>query len=290
MKKEKLLFSIFTFFVFLSFLALANTLGQNSLGSKAITADGVFVGLVDDFSKIKSDNPVNGKDNMFSKKIGVVTIGQTPRPDIISLAKKVLGQDYKVVLAGALDDLTFEKIPKFEPEEYILIAGIRDRAGKRKSVRVTREFLVPLIQKRIVQLEKENVNIIIIWCAGRFPVFKSEAIIIRPSEILKGVVNAVFKKGRLGVVYPGKEQLIWAKPEWSKEGIMVYADTPGRSKSRNEEEKLLAERLAEKDLDLILLNCAGFGSKIKKIIQEKTGKPVIQTNSLALRVVKELVF
>ena len=276
---------MFTFFIFLNFLVLANVLGQNVLRSKLLTTGGAFVDLADN----SVYHLINGKNNTNSKKIGVVTIGQTPRPDIISLVKEILGQDCEVALAGALDDLTLEKIPKFGPEEYLLVTSVRDQAGKRGSVTVTREFLVPLIQQRIVQLEKEDIDIIIIWCAGRFPEFKSKAIIIRPSEILKGVVNAFFKKGRLGVIYPAKEQLIWANPEWSQEGIIVYADTPGRSSSREEEMKLLAERLDEKDLDLILLNCAGFGYEMKQLIQEKTRKPVILANSLALRVVKELM-
>ena len=224
---------------------------------------------------------------MLSKKIGVVTIGQTPRPDIISLIREILGPDYKVFMEGALDHLTPEEIPKFGPKEYLLMTGMRDSSNRKIGLSVTREFLSPLIQQCIFKLEKE-VDIIIEWCAGRFPEFKSKAIVIRPSEILKGVVNAILKKGRLGVIYPSKVQLKWAKPEWSREGIEVYADAPGHSHSREEEVEMLAERLGERDLDLILLNCTGFGYNMKQVIKEKTGKPVIQANALTLRIVKEL--
>lgn len=225
---------------------------------------------------------------MVSTKIGVVTIGQPPRPDIHSLVKEILGEDYEVMLVGALDDLTLEDIPDFRPEEYLLMTGIRDKNGKKVGVRVTEEFLLPLIKKRIFELE-QKVGLIIIWCAGRFPEVKSDAIIIRPSEILKSVVNAVFKKGKLGVIYPSKEQLIWAEPEWASKDVEVYADNPRKSLSREEELEKLAERLAERDLDLILLNCTGFGSKMKQLIKEKTNKPVIQANALTIRVVKELL-
>lgn len=225
---------------------------------------------------------------MVSKKIGVVTIGQLPRPDIISLINEVLGEDYEALLVGALDDLTIEEIPDFKPEEYLLMTSIRDKGGRKVSIRVTEEFLLPLIKRRICELEQE-VDIIIVWCAGRFPEVKSKAIIIRPSEILKGVVNAVLKKGKLGVIYPLKEQLIWAKPEWSRKGIDVYADTLGKTLPREEETEILAERLAERNLDLILLNCTGFGYKMKQLIKDKTSKPVIQANALTLRIIKELL-
>jgi len=224
---------------------------------------------------------------MFKKKIGVITIGQTPRPDIEELVEEILGKNYKVFMEGALDNLTPEEIPKFDPKEYLLMTGMRDSANRNIGLSVTRDFLSPLIQQCIFKLEKE-VDIIIEWCAGRFPEFKSKAIIIRPSEILNGVVNAIMQEGRLGVIYPSKVQLKWGEPEWAREGIEVYADAPGHSHSNEEELKMLAGRLAERDLDLILLNCTGFGYEMKQLIKEKTGKPVIQANTLTLRIVKEL--
>lgn len=52
MKKGRLLFSVLSFLVFLSSLTLANGLNLNSLGTKALTMGGAFVGLADDFSAI----------------------------------------------------------------------------------------------------------------------------------------------------------------------------------------------------------------------------------------------
>jgi len=226
---------------------------------------------------------------MLSKNVGIVSIGQTPRPDIQSLFNEILGEGYDLSLKGALNDIIFEDVPKFRDDEYLLMTGVKDRLGKRRGTRVTREFLVPFIQKRIKDLEKENVGFIIIWCGGRFPEFESTSMVIRPSEIAKGTIESLLKQGKLGVIYPAKEQLIWAEPEWGRKGIEVYADSPGSSRNREEEIKLLAKRLANKKLDLILLNCAGFGYNMKKIIQEITQKPVIQLNTLTLRIVKELI-
>lgn len=52
MKKKRLFVFILTFLVFLSSLALANGLNLNSLGTRALTMGGAFVGLADDFSAI----------------------------------------------------------------------------------------------------------------------------------------------------------------------------------------------------------------------------------------------
>jgi len=52
MKKGRIFFSSITLLCFLSPLALANGLNLNSLGTRALTMGGAFVGLADDFSAI----------------------------------------------------------------------------------------------------------------------------------------------------------------------------------------------------------------------------------------------
>lgn len=52
MKKGRSLLSVLTFLVFLNSLSLANGLNLNSLGTKALTMGGAFVGLADDFSAV----------------------------------------------------------------------------------------------------------------------------------------------------------------------------------------------------------------------------------------------
>ena len=69
---------------------------------------------------------------------------------------------------------------------------------------------------------------------------------------------------------------------------MTYFDSASPYGPIGEVERL-GERLAKKELDLILLNCMGFDHKHKNLIKEMTGKPVIQSSSIVARVLKELV-
>ncbi len=219
------------------------------------------------------------------KKIGLITIGQSPRLDIIPNMKMILGHDYEILEAGALDDHTLEEVQRLEigPDDTILVTRMRDGT----EVKITKAFVVPLIQRRIADLEKEGMGVILLLCTGRFPEFKSKALIVMPSEIVRGAVNAALRKGKLGVVYPAKEQTTGAAKEWVREGLEVYADAASPYGPEEEMERL-AGRLANKDLDLILLNCMGFGYKMKQMIRERTVKPVIQVNALVARVLKEL--
>lgn len=218
------------------------------------------------------------------KKIGLITIGQSPRTDILPEMMRILGSGYETVEAGALDDHTLEEIKNMQigPEESVLVSRMRDGT----EVQFTEKFVVPLIQRRITALQKD-VDIIILLCSGRFPEFESEILVVKPSEIVRGAVNAALRRGRLGVVYPAREQIADAAREWKHEGLEVYVDAASPYGSV-EELAELAGRLAERDLDLILLNCMGFTNRMKKLVKEKTGKAVIQANSLVARVLKEL--
>lgn len=218
------------------------------------------------------------------RKIGLITLGQSPRDDILPDMRMILGDEFEILEAGALDDYTFEDVERLPVGEGDQILVTRMRDGR--EVRVTKNFIVPLIQRRISELEDE-VEIILLLCTGRFPDFKSRALIVTPSEIVRGAVNAAIRRGRLGVVYPAREQTAHAQREWGREGLEVYADAA--SPYGPEEEIIaLADRLAGENLDLILLNCMGFGHRTKLLIRERTGRPVIQANTLVARVLREI--
>jgi len=220
------------------------------------------------------------------KKIGMLTIGQSPRKDIIPALKEILGEGYEIVEAGALDGLTIEDIKSIEfgADDYLLVSKMRDGT----EIRITKRFVLPLLQEKIHELEAKGVGLTVIMCTGKFPQFESRGLVVTPQEILKGVLNGTLKKGRLGLVYPAREQTKGAASEFGREGVEVYAD---HLSPYGDESELgnLANRLVEQDLDLIFLNCFGFTSNIKKALAEKTGRPVIQSNTLIARVLKELV-
>ncbi|UCH57354.1 MAG: AroM family protein [Candidatus Bathyarchaeota archaeon] len=218
------------------------------------------------------------------KKIGMLTIGQSPRDDILPLLKEILGEGFEILEAGALDDLSKEDLDRieFKPDDYLLISRMRDGT----QVKITKRLILPLLQKRIHELEGKGVRLTVIMCTGKFPQFESKGLVVTPQEILKGVLKASLKRGKLAVVYPAQEQTRMAS-EFSREGVTIYSDHLSPYKGKDDLEQLAA-RLSMEDPDLILLNCFGFGSDVKKVVAERTGRPVIQSNTLVAKVLKEL--
>ena len=218
-------------------------------------------------------------------KIGMLTIGQTPRIDLLPTLVKILGDEHEIIEAGALDGLSLEDVKGIEilPDDYVLVSRMRDGT----EVKITKRFVIPRVQEKITELEEKGVRLTVIMCTGAFPQYESKGLVVTPQEILKGVLNGSLKKGKLGVVYPTEEQMPGAQSNFGSDDVETYADVTSPYEG-SEELEALAERLSAQNLDLILLNCFGFSSDLKKYIAEKTGVPTILSNAVVARVLKEL--
>ncbi len=214
----------------------------------------------------------------------MLTIGQTPRDDLIPGFMNILGPGYKILEAGALDGHTMEQVNEIDlnPEDYILVTRMRDGS----EVKVTKKYVIPLMQENLNDLEEKGVRLTVVMCTGKFPQFQSLGLVLTPSEVLKGVIEGALKKGKLAVVYPTPEQIPYADRDFSRPGIEVYADSVSPYEAEDVE-KLLT-RLVREEPDLIFLNCFGFPASFKKQVGEATGKPTIHSSALIARIVKEL--
>lgn len=219
------------------------------------------------------------------KHIGMLTIGQSPRDDLIPGLKEILGEDYDIIEAGALDDLTLDDINKIDlnPEDYILVSRMRDG----KEIKITKKFVVPRMQKQLEKIEAHGVRLTVVMCTGKFPQFSSKGLVVTPSEILKGTIEGSLKEGKLAVVYPTEEQISYSERDFGRPNIKIYADSV--SPYEPEDVKGLLARLRKEKPDLIFLNCFGFPLELKQKVQETTGKPTIHSSSVIARVLKELV-
>jgi protein AroM len=219
------------------------------------------------------------------KKIGLLTIGQSPRDDIISNLLDILGNEIEIVQAGALDDLNYSDIMKIPllKEDYILVSRMRDG----KEIKVTKKAILPRMQKKLNEIENQRVELTVVMCMGEFPHFNSKGIVVTPQEILKGVLKGFLKKGKLGVVYPVAEQELMVEKEFGRKGIELYADSISPYMPKNIEEFI--NRLKKENPDLIFLNCFGFTRELQSKIKLKTGKPTILSNSIIARVIKEFI-
>ncbi|SNS07264.1 protein AroM [Anaerovirgula multivorans] len=223
----------------------------------------------------------------MKKKLGAITIGQSPRVDVIPEMVEFLGDNVEVIEAGALDGLTYEDILAFQPEDddYVLVSKLKDG----KSVKFAERYILPRLQECIDKLEREGADVILFICTGVFPdIFKSKKPILYPQKILHGVTPQLVDKGKLAVITPDKDQVVQSQKKWCETGVEVIA-VPASPYTKEDELSGAITMLKKKDIDVIVMDCIGYNQAMKKKVSEGTGKPVVLARTMVARVLGEIL-
>lgn len=229
---------------------------------------------------------------MENAKLGIVTIGQSPRDDLTPDLEPILGKEVQIYQAGALDDLSRGEIDGLQPEEhqYLLVTRLRDGGN----VKIAKEKILPLMQDKISELE-QYVNTIVLLCTGEFPGISSSSILIKPDLVLKENIKALVESqnGRnntfkLGVLFPDIKQVQTMTSKW--EDMNVIVEGAAGSPYEGEEDFLSGvKELTRKETDLIVLDCMGYSLHMKTFVKQYTQVPVILSRSLVFRVAAEML-
>jgi len=216
-------------------------------------------------------------------RIGMVTIGQSPRNDVVKEIRDILGP-VEIIERGCLDELTKEQIESLKPKERepFLVTLLRDGS----SVRVSREKVANLLQQRIKELENEDVDLIVLLCTGDFTNLKSKKLIIEPGKLIPELVlGMIAEEKELGIIIPSAEQIEQTKKKWGDVSLVVAVASPYENP-----EKLLeaARKLQARNVHLTVLDCIGYTKQMKQKVKEITGKPVILSRTVVARVTREL--
>ena len=220
------------------------------------------------------------------KKIGALTIGQSPRVDAIpEMEPHLVGVE--ILQAGALDGLTRGEMDALAPEGNgdVLVSRLRDGSW----VTMEERKIIPLLQKQVDNLCRQGVELIAMLCTGKFPdVLQANVPIVYPQRLLYGVVPTLASGGRIGVVAPDPTQLEQCVRNWSavSNNVAVVAGNPYDPAS---DWKRVAEELIREKADWIVLDCIGYTSQVKALLQQYTGKPVILPRTLLARLVGEIL-
>jgi protein AroM len=219
--------------------------------------------------------------------IGAITIGQSPRTDVIPEIQQIVGQDIDFLEMGALDGLTVEEVQAYAPQagDYVLHTRMNDGTA----VTIGKRNILPRIQICIDTLSQRNVELIVLLCTGKFPKFRSSVLLIEPQKITDSLILAVTgKQHKVGILTPLAEQVDQAKAHLNqvKENVVVIHASPYIS---GDEITPAAKALKMEGVDLSVLHCIGYTLSMKRIVKDITGKPVILARSLTAQVLRELL-
>lgn len=225
---------------------------------------------------------------------GLVTIGQSPRDDVVpELLSRVADRvrvRLQVTVRGALDGLTDGEIAALAPQpgEPVLVTRLRDG----RAVTLAEPRVMPLLQAAVDQVTRDGAAVVVLLCTGVAETgVRCPRPLLIPGPLLRGLVALSAPGARLGVLVPAHEQVRDAEASWAAAGGPGTrgAVVPGKSGTGGRQLHVLtaspygpayrleaaAHRLAAWRPDLVVLDCLGFGERTQHIVADLTKVPVL---------------
>jgi len=219
----------------------------------------------------------------MSRRLGVLTIGQSPRVDVVPVMAGMLG-GWEIAEAGALDERAEDEIAALAPGpgEYVLVTRLRDG----REVVISRERVLPYVQQALGQLAP-TVELVLFLCTGEFPPLPCDRLLIEPSRLLQHIVTGVAGDRLLGILVPLPDQAADAARRWRAAGRVaaVTAASPYRDADFPQAARVLRAAGAE----VIVMDCMGYTPAQKGEVVAASARPTILAGTAVAAVVRELL-
>ena len=216
------------------------------------------------------------------RTVHFLTIGQSPRPDVVPEILAMLGEDaaarITAVQAGVLDGLSREEVRAGAPRDGEMPLVSRLRSGE--EVVIGEGFVEERMATLVARVP--DGDLVVILCTGPFRGIPERPGLVKAGPVFDEALRAATAPGgTVGMLIPEPRQEADARrrvPGGCRCVIGVaspYADDG------------VGERLAEefRDADVIGLNCLGYDRLLEGTVARATGKPVV----LARRALAEAV-
>lgn len=217
-------------------------------------------------------------------KVGFITIGQTPRNDILEdIAPILKRENIEYEECGALDNLTIEEIKQLEPEsisDYILVTRLRNG----RQVKLSRSKILTKMRACIKNLEK-SVDVIAILCTGEFPELASIKRLIEPSILLKKIVESISSQAQINVLIPSADQENEVT-EKLRIGVPIKIFSISPYLSREEDLRGIVNKIDNNGI--IIMDCLGYSQKMKSVIRSIKANPVLLPRTILASIISEL--
>ncbi|MBM3809515.1 MAG: AroM family protein [Acidimicrobiia bacterium] len=219
--------------------------------------------------------------------LGVVSIGQTPRPDLAD-AFGAAAPHAAIRVAGALDGMSSDDLAALQvlgrPDlEYPLL--VRLAGGTHIEVPLAR--LAPKVVAAARRLAADGAALVVVACAGAFPDVPCPVPVLLPGRIVPAVAGAISRTRRVGIVTPNRAQVPFADRKWRDDGfspVVTWA-----SPSRDDEMARAADELRDTGTDLIVIDCMGHAADARRAMAKWTARPVIAAQSVVAQVAGALI-
>lgn len=219
---------------------------------------------------------------MTAKRIAMVTIGQTPRTDMVPEMREAVAGVADLIEFGALDGLRGDAVLALAPvgDEPRLVTRL---TGGREVV-IAKRRMHALLQELLARLDEENFDAIVLLCTGVFDDLTLRTPLIEAQQVVDETVMALVGTiERLGVLVPHREQM------GHMGGLAKCGDKVGYSFASPYGDLRFADAGRElADADMIIMHCMGYSEDMRQQVAAESGRPVLLARQIVGSAVRDL--
>ena len=214
------------------------------------------------------------------RKIGAVTIGQSPRSDVTKDILPLLN-NFDLVECGALDDYTYEEvINEFQPkDENLFVSRMRDG----KQVFLSKKKIISQLNSCIERLEQIGCEVIMVFCTGKIDGLKSKVKLLQPNVIMHKIIPSIAINTKMAIIIPDKKQKQQIRKQWEYVDldITIFSASPYED---IEKIQILSKKIEKQNFGLVYLDCIGYSKQMQEIVSELTCVPVLLPRTILAEV------
>lgn len=216
--------------------------------------------------------------------LGLVTIGQTPRPDLEQVFHTYV-PGVTISLIGALDGLSREQIHQLRGNagECPLLCKLQDGSVDEVSL----PALTPYIEHAAHRLAEQGAQLIVVLCTGAFPEIACSVPVLLPGRVLPAVVQGISRTWHIAVVTSVEGQVPFAQAKWEEAGFR--SDTTWASPYLVEHTKKALNELRHSQAEMVILDCFGHDDAYRRVFVHAMHRPVLVAQTLIARIAGEIL-
>ena len=210
----------------------------------------------------------------MNSSLAILTIGQTPRNDILPELTCWFPDTIQVQEFGALDGQPEEVIERLRPEapDYRLITRLGD--GRQAVVR--KSWIARRLQDMLDGIDPEDYLAVVLLCTGEFSDLHFDGLFLDAQHLVDHGTDAICAGAhRIGVLLPLIEQSQEFHYNTRPDQELRFA-----AASPYEGDEFPAAAQALSDCDVIVMHCMGYTEAQRTSLVALTGKPVLLARRL----------
>ncbi len=223
------------------------------------------------------------------RRIGMATIGQAPRDDLVPFMLQIFSRPVEALQKGALDGLDRGQIGALAPDpgEVGIVARLLDGS----STLLSHSKILPRMQVVVDSLFEQGSEFVVVLCGADWSDLKAPRLVVNPGRLFPSIVGALARGRRLGIIKPSASQVEREKERYAQMGIeaVVTSASPYLGEERLSAAQDAAAYLKAGGVDLVWMSCVGMDEPMRGIVREIVDRPIILARSILSRVVDELL-